>query len=83
MKAICRNCQHWHQRDLDPMNLAAPRGGECREQLHVLLMPLTGGLGLQTLYPPVPADWPACGRFVERDAKNLFTDRHCNGKEGH
>lgn len=59
----CVNCRHWHERPTDPHNLGAPRDGQCREQLHVVGVPVPGGTNVMAVYPVLPGDFPACGRF--------------------
>lgn len=62
----CESCKHFHRRPTDPMNLAAPVVGQCREQLHVILVPTASGPAEKTLYPTIPANFHACGRYTPR-----------------
>jgi hypothetical protein len=67
----CRHCTHWHQVPADPSDLAAPRPGDCRGgPPQILVIPYTnqGRLELRAMYPVVPDDFPACGRFEARPA---------------
>lgn len=66
--ALCGHCAHWRRNPTDPMNLGAPPQGECREQLHVVSVPMPQGVGLQALYPTLPANFNACDRFKRRAA---------------
>lgn len=62
----CFTCRHFHRRHTDPRNLAAPAVGQCREQLHVIVIPTRDGYAEKTLYPLVPADFAACSRHAAR-----------------
>jgi hypothetical protein len=63
----CSQCQHWLQQPIDPTDLGAPRAGSCTESLHVISIPVQQGRtvvpAVQILYPTVPGEFPACGRF--------------------
>ena len=63
---VCGTCRFFHRGEIDPSTLK--RDTRCREQLHVIAFPVGGpqgmGISVQTIYPHVPENWPACGRYV-------------------
>ncbi len=60
----CQSCQHYHPNQIDPMNLSAEPGGECRACPPNMISFVTQqGLVSRTAYPHVPANWPTCGMF--------------------
>ena len=63
LNKTCKHCQHFFRHPVDPHNLGAPRGGECREQVHVIVLPAPAGVRVAGCYAPLPEDFPACGRF--------------------
>ncbi len=58
----CATCKHFVRGEIDPANLAGPRKGECREGVHVMAIPTRQGVQVTTLFAPVHASFPACGR---------------------
>lgn len=65
MGETCGTCRHWVMDSIDANNLAAPRNGECREGPPVPIgIPTPAGLQLMVIYPKVPPQFPACGRYV-------------------
>lgn len=63
MKAACEKCVHWHKIPSPDLSV---RRGQCRERLHVVTVMSQGGVGMLAGYPETPADFPACGNFLER-----------------
>lgn len=62
-EVTCGSCRHWHQVPIDVNNLSAPRPGECRGAPPATgLVPGPQGPMRYTLYPLLPAEFPACGR---------------------
>jgi hypothetical protein len=58
----CGDCRHWHKLPADPRNLARPPEGHCREGPPV---PLLVGPGQYAwVWPQLPPQYPACGRFA-------------------
>jgi len=72
MPETCKTCKHWHQAPIDPMNLGAPRSGTCREQPHLMALPVQGPSGqmavqMQVIYIQTPEGFLACGRHAPRE----------------
>jgi hypothetical protein len=73
---VCGNCSHWHetgpQRFPDgTVNATLPILGECREHLRSQQIVVNTPQGPRQAgwisgYPPVPADFTACSRFLEK-----------------
>ena len=72
----CSACRHWHRLPRDPNNLGESVIGECREHVHVVVIPqaMRAGMApaLRVLYPPTPEDFPVCGRYEERAVVSLI-----------
>lgn len=67
MDTKCVNCKHWHKNPPDPNNLAAPTGGQCRESLHVVAIPLGAGrVQIQSMFAIVDGEWPGCAHYEPR-----------------
>jgi hypothetical protein len=71
----CSECEFWVRADPasgGPAILSAEKQGECREQLHMVPLPvvnqITGQVDVQltALYARTPGGYPACGRFWKR-----------------
>ena len=74
----CSQCRQWIQMPVDPNNIAAERGGECRAvppQVIVLYTPAGPQSGVA--YPPTPPHFPACGLFVP--LQQLAATQQVNG----
>jgi hypothetical protein len=57
----CAGCKHYTEAPVDPLNLGAPRQGECRgNPPGQVVLPMGGGLAIRTQYPQVTRDFPAC-----------------------
>jgi len=61
----CGTCACWLKGDIDPMNLGAPRLGECRLQPQLLMAIGPHGPQYQTVYLRNHADFPACSHHRE------------------
>lgn len=62
----CATCRHWHAQPIDPLNLTAPRVGDCRAMPPQLLpVPQRGGMGASAFYPVLVEQTPACGLHSE------------------
>lgn len=63
----CGDCKHWHKLPSDPNNLGAKPAGECRESLHVILVPAGQGMAPAALYAVINDNFPACSHHRKRD----------------
>jgi hypothetical protein len=62
---VCGDCKHFHKLQRDPMNLAGPVPGECREHVKSYPMIRNGQMVGQLVYYASPGtDFPACSRFA-------------------
>lgn len=68
---VCGFCRHYHllprPRDASgAVDMSQPQQGECREgPPHLTSLPTPQGQMQLCGYPPLPANFPACGRFEE------------------
>ncbi len=70
----CGDCAHWQQHQKNINDLGTPTLGDCREQIHVLAIPVQTlrGMAIQTTaaFATTPKEFPACGRFVDAEKDN-------------
>jgi hypothetical protein len=67
---ICNSCRHFHPAPRDPLNLTAPRVGDCRALPPQLLpVPQRGGMGAMAFYPVLEESTLACGLHSESKDK--------------